>query len=120
MLAGVAGALRAHSQRGIGTEFGYGLDESILLLGMLVIGGLGSNLGPFFGAITVVLLEDLANLVGGQVAMAFPDHSARLLTSFRPIFFGLVLMLFLIFEPRGLAHRWQLIKASWRLRPFSR
>jgi len=120
MLAGAAGALRAHSQRGIGTEFGYGLDESILMLGMLVIGGLGSNLGPFFGAITVVLLEDLANLVGGQVAMAFPDYSARLLTSFRPLFFGLVLMLFLIFEPRGLAHRWQLIKASWRLRPFSR
>jgi branched-chain amino acid transport system permease protein len=45
--------------------------------------------------------------------------TARLLTSFRPIFFGLILMLFLIFEPRGLAHRWQLIKAAWRLRPFS-
>ncbi len=119
-LAGVAGALRAHSQRGIGTEFGYGLDESILLLGMLVIGGLGSNLGPFFGAVIVIILEDLASLVGTQVAVAFPANSARLLTSFRPIFFGLILMLFLIFEPRGLAHRWHLIKASWRLRPFSR
>lgn len=118
-LAGVAGALRAHSQRGIGTEFGYGLDESILLLGMLVIGGLGSNLGPFFGAVIVIILEDLASLVGTQVAGAFPANSARLLTSFRPIFFGLILMLFLIFEPRGLAHRWHLIKASWRLRPFS-
>ena len=40
-LAGVAGALKAHSQRGVGTEFGYGLEESIFLLGMLVIGGLG-------------------------------------------------------------------------------
>jgi len=28
-------------------------------------------------------------------------------------------MLFLIFEPRGLAYRWHLIKAAWRLRPFS-
>ena len=119
-LAGVAGALRAHSQRGVGTEFGYGLDESILLLGMLVIGGLGSNLGPFFGAAAVIILEDLASLVGVEVAGAFPESSARLLTSFRPIFFGLILMLFLIFEPRGLAHRWHLIKASWRLRPFSR
>lgn len=119
-LAGVAGALRAHSQREIGTELGYGLDESIILLGMLVIGGLGSNLGPFFGAATVILLEDLANVVGSELAVLFPDHAARLLTSFRPIFFGLALMLFLIFEPRGLAHRWQLIKASWRLRPFSR
>ena len=119
-LAGVAGALRAHYQREIGTELGYGLDESIILLGMLVIGGLGTNVGPFLGAVTVILLEDLANVVGGQVALLFPEQSARLLTSFRPIFFGLALMLFLIFEPRGLAHRWQLIKAGWRLRPFSR
>ena len=120
MLAGVAGALKAHSQRGVGTEFGYGLDESIIFLGMLVIGGLGTNLGPFFGATAVILLEDLANLVGAALAAAFPEQSASLLTSFRPIFFGLILMLFLIFEPRGLAHRWQLIKAAWRLRPFSR
>jgi branched-chain amino acid transport system permease protein len=120
MLAGVAGALKAHSQRSVGTELGYGLTESILMLGMLVIGGLGSNLGPFLGAVTVILLEDLANLVGSQVAMTFPEYAPRLLTSFRPIFFGLALMLFLIFEPRGLAHRWQLIKAAWRLRPFSR
>jgi branched-chain amino acid transport system permease protein len=120
MLAGIAGVLKAHSQRGVGTEFGYGLYESILLLGMLVIGGLGTNLGPFLGVITVILLEDLAGLVGGRMAVAFPGESARLLTSFRPIFFGLILMLFLIFEPRGLAHRWQLFKASWRLRPFAR
>ncbi|MFQ5436699.1 MAG: branched-chain amino acid ABC transporter permease [Anaerolineae bacterium] len=120
MLAGVAGALKAHSQRGVGTEFGYGLPESIIFLGMLVIGGLGTNIGPFLGAATIILLEDLANLTGGQIAAFFPDQAARLLTSFRPIFFGGILMLFLIFEPRGLAYRWQIIKASWRLRPFSR
>lgn len=120
MLAGVAGALRAHSQRAIGTELGYGLDESIIFLGMLVIGGLGSNLGPFFGAAVVILLEDLAGVVGTSLAATFPGQSASLLTSFRPIFFGLILMLFLIFEPRGLAHRWRLVKAAWRLRPFSR
>ncbi|MDX1688121.1 MAG: branched-chain amino acid ABC transporter permease [Candidatus Promineifilaceae bacterium] len=119
-LAGVAGAMRAHSQRVVGTELGYGLNESIILLGMLVIGGLGSNLGPFLGAAAVIFLEDLANVVGQELGLLFPDQSARLLTSFRPIFFGLALMLFLIFEPRGLAHRWRLIKASWRLRPFSR
>ncbi len=120
MLAGVAGALKAHSQRAVGTELGYGLTESILMLGMLVIGGLGSNLGPFFGAVIVILLEDLAGLTGGQIAATFPENAPRFLTSFRPIFFGLILMLFLIFEPRGLAHRWRLLKAGWRLRPFSR
>lgn len=119
-LAGVAGALKAHSQRGVGTEFGYGLEESIFLLGMLVIGGLGTNLGPFLGVTMVILLEDLAGVTGQTLAKLFPSQAARFLTSFRPIFFGLVLMLFLIFEPRGLSHRWQTFKAAWRLRPFAR
>ena len=116
----MAGALKAHSQRGVGTEFGYGLEESIIMLGMLVIGGLGTNLGPFLGVTAVILLEDLAGVTGQRMAQLFPSQAARFLTSFRPIFFGLILMLFLIFEPRGLAHRWQTIKSAWRLRPFSR
>jgi len=119
-LAGIAGALKAHSQRGVGTEFGYGLEESIILLGMLVIGGLGTNLGPFLGVTTVILLQDLARVVGQFLSELFPAMQSRLLNSFRPIFFGLVLMLFLIFESRGLAHRWQTFKAAWRLRPFAR
>lgn len=118
--AGLAGALRAHNQRAIGTELGYTLTESIFFLGMLVIGGLGTNIGPFLGVTFVILLQDLSNVVGSSFAGAMPpEMTARLLTSFRPIFFGFALMLFLIFEPRGLAHRWQQIKAAWRLRPFS-
>ena len=120
MFAGLAGALRAHSDQSVGTELGYDLIESILLLGMLVIGGLGSNLGPFMGVTFVILLEEFSGVVGRSVAaVASPAMTSRLLTSFRPIFFGLILMSFLIFEPRGLAHRWQLFKAAWRLRPFS-
>lgn len=120
MLAGIAGALKAHSQRTVGTELGYNLQESIIFLGMLVIGGLGTNVGPFFGASSVILLEDLADLFGRQMADFLPEFSAIFLTTARPIVFGLVLMIFLIFEPRGLAYRWQLFKAAWRLRPFSR
>jgi len=120
LFAGIAGALRAHSERSIGTELGYNLNESILFLGMLIIGGLGTNLGPFLGVVTVIILDDVALKFGQFVAALFPAYSSNVLTSFRPIFFGLVLMLFLIFEPRGLAYRWTLIKAAWRLRPFSR
>ena len=120
MLAGLAGAIKAHSQRGVGTEFGYSLNESIIYLGMLVIGGLGTNLGPFLGVAFIILMEDLSDLLGGVLAAAFPEISDQLLTSFRPIFFGVALMLFLIYEPRGLAHRWQLLRAGWRLRPFAR
>lgn len=121
MYAGVAGALKAHSQRAVGTEFGYGLIESIVMLGMLVVGGLGTNAGPFMGATFIIGMQEVSNWLGRTVAEAMPiEMTARLQTSFRPIFFGVVLMLFLIFEPHGLARRWQLFKAAWRLRPFSR
>jgi branched-chain amino acid transport system permease protein len=120
MYAGLAGALRAHSDQSVGTELGYDLIESIILLGMLVIGGLGTNLGPFLGTTFVILIDVGSETLGSLVAgFAPPEMVPRLLTSFRPIFFGMILMLFLIFEPRGLAHRWQLFKAAWRLRPFS-
>ena len=120
LFAGIAGALRAHSERGVGTEFVYSLEISILFLGMLVIGGLGTNLGPFLGAVFVILMDDFAISVGSFLAHTFPAQSAQLESSFRPIFFGLILVLFLIYEPRGMAYRWTLMKAGWRLRPFSR
>jgi branched-chain amino acid transport system permease protein len=49
----------------------------------------------------------------------FPSTAAGAVQALRPSFFGIALTLFLIFEPRGLAHRWNLFKAAWRLRPFS-
>lgn len=120
MFAGLAGALKAHSERAIGTELGYTLVDSIFLLGMLVVGGLGTRLGPFLGATFIIWMEDISNIFGSFMADILPlEMTARVLTSFRPILFGIVLMAFLIFEPRGLAHRWQLFKAAWRLRPFS-
>jgi branched-chain amino acid transport system permease protein len=120
MYAGLAGALKAHTQRAVGTEFGYGLLESIMMLGMLVVGGLGTNLGPFLGVTFIIVMQEASNWLGRAISLSMPiAMTARLQTSFRPIFFGLILMLFLIFEPRGLAHRWQIFKAGWRLRPFS-
>ena len=121
MYAGAAGVLRSASQRSVGPELGYDLGLSILFLGMLVIGGLGNNLGPFFGVFAVTILDQFAIRIGGSLAEIVPEAiGPNMLSSFRPIVFGLVLMLFLIFEPRGLAYRWTVLKASWRLRPFSR
>lgn len=116
--AGLAGALVAHQLRHINSET-FNLIDSIIFLGMLVIGGLGSNLGPFFGAIVIELLIEAATLLGPTVADVFPSTEVGAVQALRPLFFGVALMLFLIFEPRGLAYRWQLIKAAWRLRPFS-
>lgn len=116
--AGIAGALSAHNIRHLNSET-FNLNDSVIFLGMLVIGGLGSNLGPFFGAFVVEMLIEFATLFGPFFISIFPSTAAGAVQALRPLFFGLTLMLFLIFEPRGLAHRWQISKAAWRLRPFS-
>lgn len=111
VFAGVAGALHVHNLRHVNSET-LDLVDSIIYLGMLVIGGLGTNIGPFLGTTVVIVLAEFAAVAGQYVP-------GTVTASVRPLLFGLVLMLFLIFEPRGLAYRWQLIKAGWRLRPFS-
>jgi len=116
--AGVAGALAAHNIRHLNSET-FNLTDSVVYLGMLIVGGLGSNLGPIFGAIVVELLIEWATLFGPLFISLFPSTAAGAVQALRPLFFGVTLTLFLIFEPRGLAHRWYLLKAAWRLRPFS-
>jgi branched-chain amino acid transport system permease protein len=118
VFAGVAGSLAVHNIRHLNSET-FNLTDSIFYLGMLVVGGLGSNLGPIFGATIVELLIEGATRFGPFFIDLFPSTAAGAVQALRPLFFGSALMLFLIFEPRGLAHRWYLIKAAWRLRPFS-
>jgi branched-chain amino acid transport system permease protein len=118
MYAGLAGALAAHQIRHINSET-FNLIDSIIFMGMLVIGGLGSNLGPFFGAIVVEMLIEIATILGPVFSDILPATAYGAVQALRPLFFGTALMLFLIFEPRGLAYRWNLLKAAWRLRPFS-
>lgn len=117
--AGAAGALLAHHLRHINSAT-VGLIDSILFMGMLVVGGLGSNLGPILGATLVTLLEELSTVAAPWVVSVLPDSAMGITAALRPFIFGLALMLFLIFEPRGLAYRWTLIKAAWRLRPYAR
>jgi branched-chain amino acid transport system permease protein len=117
--AGVAGSLLAHNLRHINSQT-VGLVDSILFMGMLVLGGLGSNLGPIFGATVVILLEELATVLTPVVISLLPGNAAGAGAALRPLIFGFTLMLFLIFEPRGLAYRWTLLKAAWRLRPYAR
>jgi branched-chain amino acid transport system permease protein len=118
LYAGIAGSLAAHNLRHINSET-FNLVDSIFLLGMLVVGGLGTSLGPILGAIAVEYLIEAATLFGPTFIQYFPETAGNAVQAFKPLFFGGALMLFLILEPRGLAHRWQLLKAAWRLRPFA-
>jgi len=116
-LAGVAGGLWGHYTGYISAEqFNIGL--SISYLAMIIIGGLGSVIGSVFGAVFVTLLPELLNATANTLGAFFPDI-AQHVVALREGVFGLVLILFLLFEPEGLAHRWKLVKAYWKLYPFA-
>lgn len=116
-LAGVAGGLWGHYTGYISAEqFNIGL--SISYLAMIIIGGLGSVLGSVFGAVFLTLLPELLNVISNGLGGYFPDIT-QYIVALKDGVFGLVLILFLIYEPEGLAHRWRLLKAYWKLYPFA-
>jgi branched-chain amino acid transport system permease protein len=116
--AGIAGSLLAHWMRFINTE-SFTFASSILYIGMIIIGGLGTTLGPILGVIFIRLLEVGVTQLSPALEVAFPNLPSGFTAGISPMLFGLVIILFLIFEPRGLAHRWALFKSAYRLWPFS-
>ena len=116
-LAGVAGGLWAHYTMFISAEQ-FNITLSISYLAMIIIGGLGSVVGSVMGAVFMTLLPEVLTASTRSLTGIFPDIGSQLV-ALREGVFGLVLMLFLIFEPEGLANRWRLIKAYWKLYPFA-
>jgi branched-chain amino acid transport system permease protein len=116
-LAGIAGSLLAHWIGKVSPEH-FSMTDSILYVGMIIIGGLGTTIGPIVGVITIRILQQGITFLSPVLENAFA-LPAGFTTGIGPMVFGLVIILFLILEPRGLAHRWQLFKASYRLWPFS-
>ena len=119
--AGIGGALYGHYLQYVSIE-GFDLLLSIQFLGMIIIGGLGSVSGTLMGTAFMVLLpEAMSSLVGllQQTEWGNLPAITQGLAFLKQAAIGLAIVLFLIFEPEGLAHRWQLIKAYWRLYPFS-
>lgn len=115
--AGIAGSLWGVYTGYITAEH-FTIGTSINYLAMIIIGGLGSVLGSIYGAVFMTLLPQFLTVGTGALANIFPKIGF-LIMSFKDGIFGLIVILFLIFEPDGLAHRWRLIKAYWKLYPFS-
>lgn len=116
--AGVAGALLAHYYAFISTD-SFPFTNSVWYLGMLIVGGMGSITGVIFGTVFLKSLDELVTIFGPTLAAIFPAIAAQAAASLGLIMRGLVIIIFLIFEPRGLAHRWELVKAYYRRWPFS-
>lgn len=112
---GVAGAMMFSIWLGA-AESGetFGIDQSFQVLFMIIIGGLGSILGSFLGAAFIILMPIfLKNMLvdGFALTAVFAKH-IEIMTM------GVLIIFFLIVEPRGLARLWQIAKEKLRLWPF--
>jgi branched-chain amino acid transport system permease protein len=110
---GVAGALWGFVHLGSWEPATFNIDRSFQLLFMVIIGGLGSIMGSFFGAAFIVILPIVLDNV--TVAMGFDTALASHLTF---MVFGALIIFFLIVEPHGLARLWSVSKEKLRLWPF--
>lgn len=117
IFAGLAGALFAPYIVRISPE-NFNLEKSLWYLGMLIVGGSFSVLGAVIGTIFIRFLLEIAVILGPSIHV-IPIIGPHLANYLSGIVFGLVIIIFLVFEPRGLEHRWGILKASYRLHPFS-
>jgi branched-chain amino acid transport system permease protein len=115
--AGVAGALLAPYLHWLSPEH-FPLTESIWYLGYIIVGGMGSITGTIFGVIFLKLLSQGVMILGPIITEAFPTLTGAVVFSMMQVVFGVVIIIFLVFEPRGLYHRWEIAKSSFRIWPF--
>jgi branched-chain amino acid transport system permease protein len=118
-IVGVAGALWGFIYLGSWEPAAFSIDRSFQLLFMVIIGGLGSVMGSFFGAAFIVIvpifldqaLPALGSMVGLNIDTATVSHIVFMI-------FGTLIVFFLIVEPHGMARLWSTGKEKLRLWPF--
>ncbi|MFA5663075.1 branched-chain amino acid ABC transporter permease [Castellaniella sp.] len=115
--AGIGGALYAHYMGYVSVE-AFGLLLSVQFIGMIIIGGLGSVMGTLLGVIFMVMLPQVVTWGAGALKHLAPQLGSNV-SYMQEIAVGMAIVLFLIFEPEGLIHRWKMTKAWWKLYPFS-
>ena len=114
-VVGVAGALWAFVYLGSWEPAAFNTSRSFDLLFMVIIGGLGSVMGSFFGAAFIVLLPIVLDNMPYWFGIPIDTALAAHLTS---MIFGALIVFFLVVEPHGLARLWSIGKEKLRLWPF--
>jgi branched-chain amino acid transport system permease protein len=113
---GLAGALTAHYTQTLTWER-FTIDVSIQYLAMIIVGGLGSVAGAVYGAAFIMLLPPLLAELADALRTRLP-FLADQLPAVQAASFGLVIIAFLLFEPRGLDRIWRRAKDYLRFWPF--
>jgi branched-chain amino acid transport system permease protein len=112
--AGIGGALYAHSIKFLSPDQ-FDILQSIDLLLMVVIGGLGSIHGAFLGAIFLITMPQLIGLSKG-----FLPEAIAMAPGFKSLVYGVVLVAIVLFEPLGMYGRWLKVRTYVQMFPFYR
>ena len=120
-LAGMAGALYGSYQQFISPEQ-WNLFLSIQYIAIIIVGGVGTIFGSVLGALFLgglpAIVEEYSESIPGVQATASDDGFISVF-AFNQAIFGVLIVAFLLFEPRGLAAVWLRIKAYFKSWPFS-
>lgn len=114
---GIAGALWAFAYLGTVEPHGFDLSRSFQVLFIIIIGGLGSVLGAYLGALFFVLFPVFLDHLAGGLFAGLID--AGHLENLQKVIFGSLIIVFLIREPEGLARLWSYFRARLRIWPLS-
>jgi branched-chain amino acid transport system permease protein len=113
---GVGGALFAFAYLQTVEPSAFTIELSFRILFMVIIGGLGTIMGSFLGAGFILLMPIFLNVFFHGVFGQSVD--AGVISAVEQVIFGMMIIMFLIYEPLGLARLWQLTKERLRLWPF--
>jgi branched-chain amino acid transport system permease protein len=137
-ITGIAGALYAHKMSFISPEM-FGLSVSIDFVMIIIIGGLASLRGAVFGAIFMIMADPLLIILKDKVplwadavthGLHLPDAAIQAVQAgvsrvvnapgLKSLIFGVIIIVFIIYEPLGLDGRWQRVKAYFKQFPLAR
>lgn len=116
--AGVAGGLYAYVMGYIHPEH-FTFLLSVQYLAMIIVGGLGSILGSIFGAVFITIIPEFIKALAQFLTLLFPVLQDKYDDGWNIAAFGLLIMLFLIFEPKGLSGIWTRIKTCFKNWPYT-
>ena len=114
-IVGIAGALLVFLWKGAAEPNLFDIPLSFEILFIAIIGGLGSILGNFLGAVLIVALPVIINLIPESLGLEF---NSAALEHVNVMIIGGLIILFLIAEPHGLARFWAIIREKLVIWPF--
>jgi len=117
LITGLSGALMGIYLSFVSVE-GFPFVLSIEALAALIVGGLGTALGSVLGTAFIVLLPEIVRILFGWFGSGIEGLLATRVHEVKAILYGVVIILFLRFEPRGLVGVWQDLKRTWLYWPL--